>query len=169
MTRQDFIKKWAAYALALIFTAALQELVFSHLRPFGVAPVLLPAALAALAALEGPAPGAGFGIAVGIFSMFLDAAGAEAVLLSCLGGLIAGLVARYVLSRSFMGCFLCCLTMLALRMAWVVLPRWLNHVAPLPVLLQVAVPELLWSLLLCPAVYGMFRFIYPRWGAGYYA
>ena len=169
MTRQDFIKKWAAYTLALILTAALQGLLFSRLRPLGVTPVLLPAALAALAALEGPAAGAGFGIAVGVFSMSLDGSGALIILLACLGGLITGLLSRYVLSRSFLGCLLCCLGMLTLRMAWLVLSHWLERAAPLPVLLQVAVPELLWSLLLAPIVYGMFRFIYPRWGAGYYA
>lgn len=169
MTRQDFIKKWAMYALVLALTAGLQELLFSRLRPLGVVPVLLPVAMTALAALEGPAAGAGFGIAVGAVSMFLDGAGPWVILLFCLGGLIAGLLARYVLSRSFLGCAVCSLGALALRMAWLVLTHWLRGAAPLPVLLRVGGLELLWTMLLCPLVYGMFHFIYPRWGAGYYA
>lgn len=169
MTRQDFIKKWAAYALALVLTAALQELLFSHLRPLGVVPVLLPLALAALAALEGAAAGAGFGIAVGVFSMFLDGMGAWIILLGCLAGLVTGLLARYVLSRSFLGFVVCSLGMLVLRMACLVVTYWLRGAAPIPVLLRVGGLELGWTMLLCPVIYGMFRFIYPRWGAGYYA
>lgn len=168
MTRQDFIKKWIMYALALALTAGLQELVFTRLRPLHVVPVLLPVALAALAALEGAAAGAGFGIAVGTLSMFLDGAGAGIILLACLGGLVTGLLARYVLSRSFLGCLVCSLGMLALRMVWLVLGHWLRGAAPLPVLLRVGALELAWTMLLCPVVYAMFRFIYPRWGAGYY-
>lgn len=169
MTRQDFIKKWIMYALALALTAGLQELLFSRLRPLGVVPVLLPLALTALAALEGAAAGAGFGIAVGVLSMFLDGAGAGIILLACLAGLISGLLARYVLSRSFFGCLVCSLGALILRMAWLVLTHWLQGAAPLSILLRVGGLELAWTMLLCPLVYAMFRFIYPRWGAGYYA
>lgn len=169
MTRQDLIKKWTAYTLALILTSGLQSLVFTRLKPLGVVPVLLPLAMIALASLEGAAAGAGFGIAVGVMSMYVDRGNAWVILLTCLGGLITGLVAKYMLSRSFMGYMLCSLGALALRMIWMVGSRWLAGVASLPVLLSVGGLELLWSMALSPIVYILFRFVYLRWGSAYYA
>ena len=166
MTRQDFIKKWLIYGLVLLLTALLQRQLFGRLRLFGVTPVLLPLAVMALASLEGAAGGAGFGIAAGAVSMYLDGSGAWAVLLLCLCGAVTGLLAQYALSRSFFGYLLCCLGTLALRGGWNVLSRL--RLAPLPVLMGVAWPELLCTMLLSPLVYVMFRFFYHRWGAGYY-
>lgn len=169
MARQDLIKKWMAYALALILTSGLQSLVFTRLKPLGVVPVLLPLAMTALASLEGAVSGAGFGIAVGVMSMYVDGGNAWVILLTCLGGLIAGLVAKYMLSRSFMGYLLCSLGVLALRVVWMAGSRWLTGAAALPVLLKVGGLELLWSMALSPIVYGSFRFVYLRWGSAYYA
>lgn len=168
MTRQDFAKKWIAYSLALILTAALQELVLTRLRPLGVIPVLLPLAMTALAALEGPVDGAAFGIAVGVMEMYLDGAGAWAILLCCLGGLITGLLAQYVLSQNFVGHVVCAVGALAIRGAWMVFVHWRAGAAALPVLLRLAGTEALWTVLFCPVVYLMFRFAYRRWGSFYY-
>lgn len=169
MTRQDFIKKWLFYGLALAMTAGLQGLVFSRFRLMGTVPVLLPLALAALATLEGAASGAGFGVAVGVFSMYTDGSGPWIILAASLGGLVVGLVARYVLRQDFIGYIICAVGLYALRLAWCVVPRWLAEVAPLEVLLRVGVPEALWSLLFSPVIYLLFRFFYRRWGSAYYA
>lgn len=169
MARQDLIKKWMAYTLALILTAGLQSLVFTRLKPLGVIPVLLPTAMVALAALEGAAAGAGFGIAVGVMSMYVDGGSAWVIILACLGGLITGVVAKYMLSRSFMGYMLCSLGALVLRLVWMVGSRWLSGAAALPVLLKVGGLELLWTVALSPLVYALFRFVYLRWGSAYYA
>lgn len=168
MTQRDMLQKWLAYGLALILTAGLQELVFGRLRPLGVTPVLLPPAVAALAALEGAAPGAGFGIAVGVMSMYLDGEGAWIIAAACVGGALTGLTAQHVLSRSFIGYLLCTLALLGVRMGWLALPLWYAGAAPLPVLLRLGGAELLWTMLLSPLVYLMFRFVYRRWGSGYY-
>lgn len=168
MTRQDLIKKWFSYGVVLVLTALLQSLVLTRLRLWGVIPMLLPLALVALATLEGPVAGAGFGIAVGVFSMYVDSGSAWVVVLSCLGGLAVGLIARYVLRQDFVGHFICSAGVLALRLAWCVLPRWAEGVAELPVLLSVGVPELLWSMAFTPVIYLMFRFVYRRWGSAYY-
>lgn len=169
MARQDTIKKWLAYALALIVTAGLQSLVFTRLKPLGVVPVTLPLAMAALASMEGAASGAGFGIAVGVMSMYVDKGSAWVILLACLGGLITGLVAKYMLSRSFMGYMLCSLGALVLRVIWMAGSRWLAGTAALPVLLKVGALELVWTMALSPIVYALFRFVYLRWGSAYYA
>lgn len=168
MTRQDFIKKWLVYGLVLLLTALLQRQVFGRLRLLGVTPALLPLAVMALASLEGAAGGAGFGIAAGMVAMYLDGSSAWAVLLLCLCGAATGLLAQYSLSRSFFGYLLCCLGALVLRGGWNVLVRWRLGAAPLPVLLGVAWPELLLTMLLSPLIYPLLRFFYYRWGAGYY-
>lgn len=168
MTRQDFIKKWLIYTLALLLTALLQQQVCARLRLFGAAPVLLPLAVMALASLEGATGGGGFGIGVGVLAMYLDGSSAWAVLLLCLCGVATGLLAQYALSRSFFGYLLCCLVATGLREGWFVLTRWRIGTAPLPVLLRVAGPELLYTMLLSPLIYLLFRFVYRRWGAGYY-
>lgn len=168
MTRQDFVKKWIFYGLALAIAAGLQGLVFARFRLMGTMPVLLPLALAALATLEGAAAGAGFGVAVGVVSMYADGSGAWIILAASLGGLAVGLMAQYVLRQDFIGYIICSLGIYALRLAWCVLPRWLEQIAPLEVLLRVGVPELLWSLALSPVIYLLFRFMYRRWGSAYY-
>ena len=48
------------------------------------------------------------------------------------------------------------------------LTRWRGGVASAPVLLSVAGPELLCTMLISPFVYPLMRFFYLRWGAGYY-
>ncbi len=168
MTRQDFIKKWAFYGLALAITAGLQGLIFGRFRLMGTIPVLLPLALAALATLEGAACGAGFGVAVGVVSMYADGSGPLVIVVASLCGLFVGLIAQYVLRQDFIGYIICSMGIYALRLAWCVLPRWLERAAPLEVLLRVGVPELLWSLLFSPVVYLLFRFMYRRWGSAYY-
>ena len=169
MTRQDFLKKWTFYALALLLTAFLQALVFSRLRLFGFIPVLLPAALSALATLEGPASGAGFGIAVGILSMYVDGESAWVILLASAGGLAAGLLARYVLRQDFVGHVICTAGLLAVRMLYYFLSHLAGGAAPVSVLLGVALPEFLWSMAFSPVIYLLFRFVYRRWGSAYYA
>ena len=169
MTRQDYIKKWFSYGVTLVLVAVLQGLVFTRLRAFGLIPMLLPLALVALATLEGPVSGAGFGIAVGIVSMYVDGGSAWVIVLACLGGLAVGLIARYVLRQDFIGHLICSVGLLVLRMAWCVIPRWIEGVAELSVLLRVGIGELLWTLMFTPVIYLMFRFVYRRWGSAYYA
>lgn len=168
MTQQDIFKKWMVYGLVLVMTAGLQQQVFGRLRLFGAAPVLLPLAVMALASLEGAADGAGFGMGAGMIAIYLDGSSAWVVLLLCLCGIITGLLAQHSLSRSFLGYLLCCLGAMILREGWCVLIRWYQDVAPLRVLLRVAGPEFLYTMLLSPLVYLMFRFVYRRWGTGYY-
>lgn len=168
MTRQDFWKKWLLYGLLLLFVALLQRQVFGRIRLLGVMPVLMPAAVIALASLEGAVGGGAFGIAAGVLATSLDGSRAWAVLLLCLCGVASGVIIRHVVSRSFPGYLLCCLGAMALREAGLVLTKWWQGVAGPLVLLRVAAPELLYTMLVSPLIYVMFRFLYYRWGAGYY-
>lgn len=168
MTRQEWIKKWLYYGLLLLFTAFLQRRLFGRLQLLGVMPVLLPLAVMALASLEGAAGGAGFGVAAGALSTYLDGSSAWTVLLLCVCGLLTGLLAQHVLSRSFFGYVLCCLGAMLLREGWFTALYWYRDAVQPLVVLRVAGPELLCTMLVCPLIYVMFRFLYYRWGAGYY-
>lgn len=92
----------------------------------------------------------------------------EALAAWCLGwpwpGMAIGALAQYALSQSFPGCLLCSAAILALLDLLRVLRGLITHAASLPALLQVAVPEFLYSLAWTPVVYLLFRAIFRRVG-----
>ena len=63
MTRRDLIHKWLVYALGLLPLWLLDDYILPRYPLFGVTPMLLPVAAAAVAVLEGAYAGAGFGMA----------------------------------------------------------------------------------------------------------
>ena len=167
MTQRDHMVQWAAYTAALLLTAGLERLVLTRLPLMGILPVLLPLALTACAALEGPRAGAGFGIAVGVL-MSAGGGGLALIPLCSAAGMAVGLMTRYVLRQDFVGHLLCCVLVLLVRMAWCVGARLSAGVADAPTLLAVGVPELLWSLVFSGPIYLLFRFVCRRWGRLYY-
>ena len=168
MTRRDYILQWTAYGIALLVVAGLERLIFNRIPVLGVIPVLLPLALAACAVFEGAKSGAGYGIAVGVM-MTVGAGGGYWRLVVCAAaGLGCGLLARYVIRHDFVGHLLCSLLVLFLRMVWCVGTRYLTGAASLPVLINVAFPELLWSMVLSVPIYFIYRFVCRRWGRQYF-
>ena len=81
-----------------------------------------------------------------------------------LAGMVMGAVSQYALSQSFPGCLICAAGVLGLLGLLRVARGLLTNAAPLHQLLQVAVPEFLWSLAWTPLVWLLFRFIYRRVG-----
>jgi len=96
------------HALVLLLIYVLQTMVFSRLRLFGIAPLILPLAVVGVALFEGPSWGSGFGLAAGVLSdmAFSDHVVLFTILLTCLGMGI-GLLSDYLLSRGFPSFFLC--------------------------------------------------------------
>lgn len=82
MTRRDLIHKWLVYALGLLPLWLLDDYILPRYPLFGVTPMLLPVAAAAVAVLEGAYAGAGFGMAVGLL---WELAYPEALAAWCLG------------------------------------------------------------------------------------
>ena len=163
MTNRNFAIKWLAYALALLPVWFAQAFLLSGYPLFGVKPMLLPLCAMAVATLEGPVAGAGFGLGVGLLwdALIPGTPGAGIFLLSLLG-LCAGMLTKYVLRQSFDGCFLCSAGALAILdllriLLWLFLGR-----AALPPMLRVAGQELLWSLCFTPPVYFLFHWVYDR-------
>ncbi len=160
MTRQDFIYKWLIYTLALLPIWWLEAFVLNRFPVFGVFPMLLPLAGVAVATLEGTLAGAGFGLAVGVLCdvVYFGTNGTMTLML-CLLCCGCGAAAQYALNQGFWGCLLCSAATLTLIDTGRILRRLFTGAAALPALLQVAVPEILWSLCFVVLIYPYFRWI----------
>ena len=168
MTRRDYIIQWVAYGITLLVVTGMERLFFNRIPVHGVIPVLLPLALVACAVLEGAKSGAGYGIAVGVMMVVGAGGGYWRIVVCAAAGLCSGLLARYVIRHDFVGHLLCCLLVLFLRMTWCIGIRLLNEVASFEVLINVGLPELLWSMVLSIPIYFIYRFICRRWGRQYF-
>lgn len=165
MTREAFLFKWFWYAMAVVPVWLAEDLIFSRFTLFGVSPMLLPLAVVAVAVLEGPVAGAGFGLGVGLlWSASPGGVGALSVACLALAGAAAGGLAQYILKQTYAGCLLCSAGLLLLLDLGRILRRLLSAAAGLGVMLAVAVPEILVSLLFVAPIYLLFRKVYSRVG-----
>lgn len=165
MTRRDIIHKWSVYALALALVWVADAYLLPRYPLFGFTPMLLPAALAAVAVLEGTLAGCGFGLGVGLLWEVGYAGGfGGLVLFLALLGLAAGALSQYALSRSLVGCLLCTAGILFLLDGIRILRGLFTNAATLYELLAVAVPECFLSLLWTPLIYLLFRAVFDRVG-----
>ena len=163
MTRQDMLYKWTIYGLALLPVWWLEVFVLNRFPVLGVFPMLLPLAGVAVAVLEGTLAGAGFGLAVGVLCDAVYFGGLGFLTLGlCLIGWGAGAAAQYVLSRNFGGCLLCAAAGLVLIDTVRVFTGLFTGLAPLPALLRVALPEVLWSLCFACLLYPWFTWVRRR-------
>lgn len=166
MTWREYLKKWSAYAAALFFFLALELLVFNRFRVWGVMPVLLPLVVTAVAIFEGAANGARFGLAAGILydAALSDTTRGRYIVLLTVGGLLAGLVAEFVLSRNLLSCLACSAGMLLwLDLFRVAIRLFFRHIPLLP-MLRLAAREAAYSLFFVIPVYLVVRRIYDRVG-----
>ena len=165
MTRRDLIHKWSFYALALFAVWVADACILPRYPLFGLTPMLLPLAAVAVAVLEGARAGAGFGLAVGLVWELAYPGGLGWLVFGmALAGLLLGTAAQYGLSQSFPGYLLCCAALLAALDLLRILRALLYGAAPLPVLLQTALPECLLSLAFSPLVWLLFRAVFRRVG-----
>jgi cell shape-determining protein MreD len=165
MTRQNWLYKWSVYALALLPVWWLDAYILSRYPLFGVSPMLLPVAAAAVGVLEGIAGGAGFGLGAGLlWAMAYPGAEGIRVFLLTLIGMCTGMVSQYALAQTLLGCMLCSAGALAVIEGLNVFRELFFLRAQLDTLLRVAVPQLLWSLCWVPPVYGLFHRVFRRVG-----
>jgi rod shape-determining protein MreD len=163
VTTKDFFIKWLAYGLALLPVWFAESFLLSEIPLFGVKPMLLPLAAMAVATLEGPAAGAGFGLAVGLlFDAVIPGTPGVMVFLMALLGLGAGLLARYALRQDLIGCFINSFLALAILDGLRILVRLLSGKAALAAMLPLAGKEILWSLCFVPLIYLLFRWVFER-------
>ena len=165
MTRQDWLRKWFSYALALLPVWWLDAYVLSRWPVFGVTPVLLPVAVTAVGVLEGASGGAGFGLGAGLLWAAAYPGGyGGRVLLLTLMGLFTGVLAQYALAQTLLGCMLCSAAVLAVvELTQVVQELFFLRTQLWPALCA-ALPQLLWTLCWVPVVYGIFFRVFARVG-----
>lgn len=163
MTRHDFLVKWGVYALALLPVWFLESYILARYPLYGIKPMLLPLAVAAVAVLEGASGGAGFGLGVGLLgtAVYYQTGGSFVVLMTLLG-LGTGLLTQYVLRQDFWGCLLCSALSLGILDVTRILPRLLYQRESLEAMLRVAGGEIAWSLVFTPLVYLIFLWVFRR-------
>ena len=165
MTSRDQLHKWAAYLLGLLPIWLLDAFILPRYPVLGLTTVLLPVAAAAVAVLEGPSAGAGFGLFLGLrWTLSYPGVPAAMIFLRTLAGLTAGTLSQYALRRSFVGCLVCSAACLALTELFRLISGVITQLGPLSALLSVLLGELLLSLCWTPAVYFIFSRVYRRVG-----
>jgi len=102
------IRRILIHGLILAVLYVLQFAVFSRLRLFGIAPLILPLAVVGVGLFEGSTWGGAFGLAAGVLSdsAFLGTTVLFTILLTALG-MGVGILSNYLLSRGFPSFFLC--------------------------------------------------------------
>lgn len=96
------LRKVVRYTLFLFLTLMAQNMVFSHIRPFGVKPLLLPAAAAAVGMFEGATWGPLFSLVMGYFAdmSFVEHRVFFLILLPALS-LLSAFMAQFFINRRF--------------------------------------------------------------------
>ena len=165
MTRRDLIHKWFVYTLGLLPVWLLDAYILPRIPLWGITPMLLPLAAAAVAVLEGAYAGTGFGMAVGLLWELAYPGGfGGLVFFLALAGMAMGAVSQYALSQSFIGCLICAAGTVGLLELLRVARGLLTNAAPLSALLEAAAPEFLWSVAWTPLVWLLFRAVYRKVG-----
>lgn len=99
---REKLRKILKYALYMFLTLVLQEMVLSHVRIFGVCPMVLPAAVVAVGMFEGVMWGSMFGLIMGIFAdmIFIESTVTFTLLLPALAFAV-GFVSQFYINRKF--------------------------------------------------------------------
>ena len=147
------LRRVLLYALFLFLTMVLQNMVLTHIRPLGVCPFILPAAVVAVGMFEGSAWGAVFGLVMGVYAdmAFVDTTIGFALLFPALA-FAAGFVAQFFINRRFIGYMVVAagalLVTSLMQMIWVLVSDSWSGTMLSTVLLQT-----LWSLPLAALLY----------------
>ena len=151
--KQINLRRLLKYALYLFLTMVLQNMVLTHIRPLGVCPFILPAAVVAVGMFEGSALGAVFGLVMGIYAdmAFVDTTVGFSLLFPALA-FGAGFVAQFFINRRFFGYIVVAAAALLItslmQMLWVLVSdHWSK------VMLTTALLQTLWSLPLAVPLY----------------
>ncbi|MGI6013578.1 MAG: hypothetical protein ACOX7K_04755 [Oscillospiraceae bacterium] len=142
----DKIRRAILYLLLLVVLYTLQNSYLSHIRPFGVTALIVPAAIITISMFEGGIWGAVFGLISGFFG---DLYYSENLILFTLLftaiGILAGLMADHVVDKSFLAfLFLDILVLFVITFCQMIQP-WIGGGGFVPTG-KIALLQVLWSL-----------------------
>lgn len=147
------LRRLLLYFLYLFLTLVLQNMVLTHVRPLGVCPFVLPAAVVAVGMFEGATWGAVFALVMGVYAdmAFVDTTIGFTLLFPALA-FSAGFVAQFFINRRFIGYMIVAagalLVTSLMQMLWVLVSdSWSGA------MLATALLQTLWSLPLAALLY----------------
>lgn len=165
MTRRDFIAKWFVYGLGLFPIWVLDCYILSRYPVYGVTPILLPLAVAAVASLEGQMAGGAFGMWVGFVweTTYPGGAGLMVFVLT-ISGYIAGTTVQFGLKKGFFGYFLCACSILVGVEAVNIIIAVVREVGTVVQIVPFAIQEMMLTICYTPIVYGIFHKVFRKIG-----
>ena len=151
------------HAAVLLLLYVLQVMIFSRLRIFSIAPLLLPLAVVGVGLFEGPSWGGFYGLAAGILSdvAYFNSVVLFTLLLTAIG-MGVGLLSTYLLSRGFPSYFLCCVAGLVVIALFQLFPLLVFYRTPPVPLLLVGAGQTLYSLAFVIPLYFLSRSVGKR-------
>lgn len=156
--------KWGLYALAYLVLAFLKLNLLNHLPYHGAFPELAPIAAAAVGCFEGPFSGSLYGMGVGLFCCSVYYRGGSMMIPICtLAGLLSGFTYRLQIGRNFLGVSLCGTLSVFLMEGVRLFYYHFFGGNDMEVLMRIAKPEVLYSLLFVIPIYFLFVLIYVNY------
>ena len=161
----DTLKKWLLYIVGGLVPVWLLDTVLLPRFDLGVAPVLLPLCVVAVAVLEGAFFGAQFGLIAGlVWALTYAGAPTGRIPLLTLVGMLSGVVSQYALRRSLSGCLLCAAGTMTVLGVLNILGGLITNLATLGPLVLLAGQEFLATLICAPVIYWLFYKLYRKAG-----
>lgn len=165
MTTQRLIRKWLVYVLGFLPLWMLDCYILSRYPIYGVTPLLLPLTVAAVATLEGPVGGGGFGMWVGfLWQTTYPVSPSGMIFFLTLFGMFAGIWVQYGLQKGFLGFFISGSALLVAVEALWLLDWFLRGFGDLFLLLSLAGRQTLLTLCYTPVIYLQFQKIFKKVG-----
>jgi len=148
------VRKAAIHLICIVLAVWLQTMVLSQVKLFGVKPFFLPAVVAAIALWEGGAWGGVLGMFTGAYCDMCscDSTVLYLILFTAFGFFI-GLLADFLMNRSFASYLLLTITALLITALCQIVPLWIFRGTTFGPLLGTALLQTLWSLPFTVPVY----------------
>lgn len=157
------IRRALLYAVCVIVTLGLQDMIFSRVELLGVHALFVPVTVVAIGLFEGGVWGCLFGLVTGyLCDMSFSANTVLFLVLFAVFGFLAGFLADFLVNRRFLSCAVLSALALFITPLCQIVPLWIFDGTPLSALLPTACLQALWSLPFIVPAYFAVRAIAAR-------